>query len=82
MTAGRLQAFVPLAGLVDVDAERPRLEKAIAEAESNLGRSQAKLGNANFVDRAPADVVDKERRKAAEFEAKLEKLRSQLLELG
>ncbi|MDJ0960768.1 MAG: valine--tRNA ligase [Acidimicrobiia bacterium] len=82
ITAGRLQAFIPLAGLVDVDAERPRLEKAIAETEASLDKSHAKLSNANFVDRAPADVVEKERQKAAEFEAKLEKLRTQLQELG
>ena len=82
MTAGRLQAFIPLAGLVDVDAERPRLEKAIAEVEETLAKSRAKLDNPNFRDRAPADVVGKEEQKAAEFEATIQKLRSQLLELG
>jgi valyl-tRNA synthetase len=82
MTAGRLQAFIPLAGLVDVDAERPRLQKAIGETEANLEKTQAKLSNTNFVDRAPAEVVEKEREKAAEFEAKLDKLRTQLQELG
>jgi valyl-tRNA synthetase len=82
MTAGRMQAFIPLAGLVDVEAERPRLEKAIADAEDQLAKSLAKLENPNFRDRAPAEVVAKEEQKAADFEAKLTKLRTQLQELG
>ncbi len=80
--AGPIQAFVPLAGLVDVEAERPRLEKAIKEAEDMLQRSTAKLDNPNFSQRAPEDVVAGERRKVEQFSAKLEKLRAQLDELG
>ena len=80
-TSGSLQAFVPLAGLVDIEAEKPRLEKAIAETEQLLARSQGKLDNPNFAERAPADVVAGERRKVEEFTAKLEKLRTQLAEL-
>jgi len=82
MTTGRLQVFVPLSGLVDVDAERPRLEKAIADVEGNLAKSRAKLDNPSFRDRAPAEVVAKEEQKAAEHEASLAKLRTQLEELG
>ncbi len=82
MTAGSIQVFIPLAGLVDVEAERPRLEKAIAEAEQALQRSQAKLENPNFAERAPAEVVAGERERVAEFSAKLEKLRTQLSELS
>jgi valyl-tRNA synthetase len=81
-TSDSLQAFVPLAGLVDVAAERPRLEKAIAETEQLLARSRGKLENPNFAERAPAEVVAGERRKVEEFTAKLEKLRVQLQELG
>ncbi len=82
MTAGSMQLFVPLAGLVDVEAERPRLEKAISEAELSLGRSQAKLNNPNFTERAPAEVVTGERERVAELSEKLEKLRTQLAELS
>ncbi len=82
ITSGSLQAFIPLAGVVDIEAERPRLEKAIAEAEDLLGRSRAKLDNPNFTERAPADVVAGEERKVEEFSAKLDKLRTQLSELG
>ena len=81
-TVGPLQAFISLDGLVDVAAERPRLEKAIAEAEANLARTHGKLANAAFRERAPAAVVEKEEAKAVEFEATLDKLRSQLAELG
>ena len=82
LTAGGMQAFIPLVGVVDVEAERPRLEKAINEIEAQLAKTQGKLGNPNFRDRAPADVVAKEEAKAAEFEAKLDKLRTALAELG
>jgi valyl-tRNA synthetase len=82
IVAGALQAFIPLEGLVDVEAERPRLEKAIAGVEQQLAESQAKLGNANFRDRAPAEVVAKEEAKASELSGRLEKLRTQLAELG
>ena len=60
---GRLKVLVPLAGLVDVAAERARLKRAIEKAGKDLGRTEAKLGNANFVAKAPPAVVAKERDK-------------------
>jgi valyl-tRNA synthetase len=75
--AGGLQGFIPLDGVVDLEAERARLDKAIAEAEVDEKRASGKLGNASFVERAPADVVDKERRKLAEAQELAETLRSQ-----
>ena len=69
-------------GLVDVAAERPRLQKALAEAEQLLARSEAKLANRNFTEKAPADVVAGEQGKVVEFSARIEKLRTQLEELG
>jgi valyl-tRNA synthetase len=82
ITAGRVQGFVPLAGVVDVDAERPRLEKAAAETRALLDRSRTKLANDAFRAKAPAEVVAREEAKAAELQAKLDKLTSQLAELG
>ncbi len=82
MTAGSMQLFIPLEGLVDVAAERPRLEKAIAEAEKALQRSEGKLSNPNFAERAPAEVVEGERERVVEMTAKLDKLRTQLAELS
>jgi valyl-tRNA synthetase len=82
LAVGSIQAFIPLAGLVDVAAERPRLEKAIGDVQATLSKTEAKLANANFRDRAPAEVVAKEEAKAAELQGRLAKLQSQLAELG
>ena len=82
LVSGSVQAFVSLEGIVDVDAERERLRKAIADVEGQLAASQKKLANESFTTRAPAEIVQKERDKLAEFEARLDKLRTQLDELG
>ena len=64
--AGRAQ--VELTGLIDVDAEVSRLEKERARAGDDLRRIDGKLANAGFVDRAPLDVVQRERDKRDELE--------------
>ncbi len=80
--ADTVQAFIPLEGLVDVDAERKRLKKSITDGESDLERSRAKLANPNFRDRAPAEVVAAEEVKVASADERIAKLRAQLEELG
>ncbi|MEA2011350.1 MAG: valine--tRNA ligase, partial [Actinomycetota bacterium] len=80
--AGTVEAFIPLEGLVDVDAERKRLTKSIDDGESDLERSRAKLANPNFRDRAPAEVVAGEEAKVASADERIAKLRAQLAELG
>ncbi len=80
--AGRVSAFIPLAGVVDVDAERPRLQKAIDETQAQLAKTEQKLSNPKFRDRAPAEVVAKEEAKKGELTATVDKLRAQLVELG
>jgi len=82
VVAGSVQAFVPLAGIVDIDAERTRVEKNIDAVEETLRRSRAKLDNPSFRDRAPAEVVAGEESKAVEAQGALDKLRAQLAELG
>ncbi len=82
LAAGNVHGFIPLEGLIDPEAECPRIRKVMAEAEGLLAATQAKLANDNFVARAPAEVVAKERDKAAEFTATLERLRGQLEQLG
>jgi valyl-tRNA synthetase len=77
-----VEVFIPLAGLVDVDAERPRIEKAIAELEDSLSKSESKLANENFTERAPADVVDAERKRVVDMLGELDKQRANLAELG
>jgi len=55
-----------LAGLVDISAERARLQKELARVDADIKRVDAKLGNADFVARAPEDVVEGEREKREE----------------
>jgi len=82
VVAGPAQAFITLEGLVDVAAERARLDKEIDEIATVLERSRAKLAKRDFVDKAPAEVVAKERAKVAEFTAVLDKLSAQRADLG
>ena len=75
---GDLEVLVPLEGIIDKDAEIDRLERQLDKLGKNLGRSRTKLGNPSFLDRAPAEVVEKERGRANELESSIGKLRIQL----
>jgi valyl-tRNA synthetase len=59
---------------VDPAAERARISKEIARLEGEIAKAKAKLANASFVERAPASVVEQERKRLADFEATLRKL--------
>ncbi len=74
---GDMKILIPLAGLIDKDAESKRLDKEIARLEKDVQRTEGKLANPNFVDKAPAAVVDKERAKLDEARKALENLREQ-----
>jgi valyl-tRNA synthetase len=69
------QFFLPLEGVVDVQAEKERLAKEIAKLESELETVRKKLANANFVDRAPAAVVEEHRQRERDFNSRLDQLR-------
>jgi len=73
LIAGDTELFVPLEGLIDVDAELIRINKRVAQLQSEIDRVQAKLANPNFADRAPAEVVAKEREKLELNRAELSK---------
>ena len=66
-----LEVYVDLADLIDVGAERDRKEKEKADLESRIAAQKKKLGNASFVQRAPAAVVEKERERLKELEERL-----------
>jgi valyl-tRNA synthetase len=78
---GDLRLLVPMKGIIDVDAERARLEKQKQKVESDLARTTAKLANEKFVNNAPADVVTLERQRAAEFTKTIAQLDEQLEKL-
>jgi valyl-tRNA synthetase len=63
---------------VDTDLEKARLRKEIARLDGETAKARTKLGNASFVERAPAKVVEQEKQRLAGFEATLEKLKQQL----
>ncbi|GMR09153.1 MAG: valine--tRNA ligase [Gammaproteobacteria bacterium] len=80
--SGNTTILIPLAGLIDVDAERQRLGKEIEKKQKDCQRTEGKLNNPNFVDKAPAAVVDKERKKLQEMQAAIKTLQEQLARLG
>ena len=75
---GSTEFFVPLTGSVDVEAEIKKLEEDLKYAQGFLKSVEAKLSNERFVNGAPAAVVDKERKKKADAEAKIAVIEQQL----
>jgi valyl-tRNA synthetase len=78
---GSTKLLVPMAGLIDVEAERSRLRKQQDKLAVERGRAAQKLQNESFVDRAPADVVAKERQRLKELEGALSELNERLQKL-
>ncbi|MEE9425732.1 MAG: valine--tRNA ligase [Methylococcales bacterium] len=74
---GDLKILVPMAGLIDKQAELDRLSKEISKIEANLPRIEGKLNNPKFVDKAPSTVIEKERTKLAAFRSQLDQLQEQ-----
>jgi valyl-tRNA synthetase len=80
--AGTVEVGLPLGDVIDVRVEKARLRKEIDRVEVLLSRSTSKLGNAEFLQRAPAAVVEREREKVGQLELNLSKLRKSLSVLG
>ncbi len=78
---GGLEVALPLAGLLDLDVERARLRKELGKLETETASRATKLGNASFLERAPAEVVERERAFLLELLAKQRKLQSTLAAL-
>ena len=76
-----VEIFLPLAGMVDLDLEKQRLEKELAVLAAEQKRLTGKLENKQFVAKAPAAVVEKERAKLAEVETNYEKNKARLEDL-
>ncbi len=75
---GKMKILIPMAGLIDKEAEISRLEKEIGKVQQNITRIEGKLNNPKFVDKAPEAVVQKEKDKVAADLAVLENLQQQL----
>ena len=75
---GNMRILVPMEGVIDVDAELDRLQRQRDKLVADLGKAEKKLSNQNFVNNAPADVVEKERQRLQEFGSAIGKIDEQL----
>jgi valyl-tRNA synthetase len=75
---GEAVAALPLGDVIDLDKERARLAKEIKKAEDEIARIDGKLSNAAFVAKAPAEVIDEQKEKRAEYEAVAARLKEAL----
>jgi valyl-tRNA synthetase len=82
VTVGSLTAYLPLAGLVDLDAERARLRKELEAAAAQIARSEALLSGDGFAKRAPTEVVQREKDKLENLRATHASLEERLKSLG
>ena len=76
------EVYMPLEGLIDIEAERARLTKEISLTEIEVKKCEGKLGNASFVDRAPPEVVVQEKARLDDWKAKLVQLGEMLAALA
>ena len=76
------EIYVPLIGIIDLDAERKRLDKEIARLQGLIDGIERKLTNESFVAKAPRDVVEKEREKQRNVTLNMEKLKANLVALS
>jgi valyl-tRNA synthetase len=74
---GKLEILVPMAGLIDPAAELDRLAKRLRKAEGDLGKLEAKLGNSQFAQNAPPDIVAKDQQRVAELRTEIGQLTAQ-----
>jgi valyl-tRNA synthetase len=81
LVVGGVEVYLPLAGMVDLNAERARLGKELAHVEDGISRSQKLLSNEGFTAKAPAEVVQREQDKLADMQEQAQKLRDRLAAL-
>jgi valyl-tRNA synthetase len=79
---GELKILIPIAGLIDKDAELIRLDKEIQKIKNDLPRIQGKLSNPTFINKAPSEVIDKENAKLTDLLSNLHNLEQQQIKIG
>jgi valyl-tRNA synthetase len=82
MVVGTTVAALSLQGIIDFEAEKTRLAKEIAKLKGDADKIEAKLRNADFVARAPEDVVEENRERREDALSRMEKLAAALAKLG
>ncbi|MEE4537174.1 MAG: valine--tRNA ligase, partial [Erythrobacter sp.] len=81
-SGGRDVFVIPLEGIIDIDAEKARLEKALEASQKEAKSLEGRLANANFVERAAPEAVEKARADHAHHRAEVERLEGALMRLG
>lgn len=76
-----VEVFLPVEGLIDVEKEAQRINKELGKVTKDLEQTERKLSNTKFLDKAPEDIIDKERHKLEEFTTQKKKLEEVLLKL-
>ena len=79
---GRVETYVVLSGLIDIQLERQRIESALSDVEKMMRGLEGRLKNTDFINKAPKDIVDKERRRAEELENRKKRLEENLKTLS
>ena len=74
---GEMEILIPMAGLIDKDAELSRITRALDKINKDFSRTQGKLANEKFVSNAPVAVIEKEKHKLEEFSMQINKLKQQ-----
>jgi len=82
LVVGGVTIYLPLAGMIDVEAEKARIANEMERLTKLIANSQILLTNKNFISKAPAHVVQKERDKVTKYREKWQKLRERLESLG
>ncbi len=77
-----IEVYLPLEGVIDFEAERARLEKELSQVLAEIKKTESKLKNPSYLDKAPAEVVAREKLRREEQENRLIKLKQRLEELG
>ncbi len=79
---GRVETYVVLSGLVDIQVERQRIESALGDVEKMIRGLEGRLANEDFLKKAPKEIVEKERKKAEELENRRQRLKENLRTLS
>ena len=76
------ELFLPLEGLIDMEAEKARLKKELEKIEAEIAKIEQKLANPNFTQKVPANVLEEHKQRLAEWQGKRDHVKSALAALG